>query len=206
MDSDPTPEQIAGTAEKNVGNSGLFQLLGELHDERMICEYFNWNGTAAGKINSRNPPTGAAIAARIREHLNQYPRSRVVVVGNSWGGHTALEVATQLRHSEAPLVIDLMVFLDPSSAGRRWARKPKDLPINVKRAVHYHTHNIYCWGNWEADRIRNIDLGDPKLGYMQDGKPAYHSQFDFRAHVSAEWDQRIHAEIKAAVLQLLPQR
>ena len=77
------------------------------------------------------------------------------------------------------------------------------LPINISRAVHYYTHNVYCWGPWSGDRIHPIDLGDPDLGYCKNGTPNYASNFDFQAHVAAEWDPRIHAEIKRDILSLL---
>lgn len=206
MDSDPTPEQIAGTAAKNRGNSGLFQLCGELHDPRIVCEYFNWNGTRAGDLKNPRPPQTDSIVSRIREHLKNHPRSRVLIVGNSWGGHTAWQVADALVNSERPLAIDRMIFLDASSTGRAIARHPDHLPINIKRAVHYYTHNLFCWGAWDCERLRTVDLGDPDLGYTRDGAPAYAATFDFQAHVAAEWDPRIHHEIKRAALQMVRER
>ncbi len=203
IDSDPTPAQIAGTELKNRGNSGMYQLCGEIQDDRIACEYFNWNGTRAGDISAKKPPLTAAIINRIRAHLDQNPSGRTVVVGNSWGGHTAWESARELVNSPRPLAIDRVIFLDPSSTGRAIARRPNKLPINIKQAVNYYTHNVFCWGPWTDERIRSIDLGDPALGYVRNGKPAYASSFDPQAHIAAEWDQRIHAEIKADILRFI---
>lgn len=204
MDSDPTPAQISGTAARNRGNSGLFQLRNDVRKKQIVSEYFNWNGTSAGKIKTENLPVVSNIVRRIREHLQRFPQSRVAIIGNSWGGHTAWLVATALRQGDAPLAVDLMIFLDPSSTGRARERQPQRLPINVKRAIHFRTHNLFCWDRWETDRVRDIDLGDPELGYMKKGNPAYSATFSFRAHVAAEWDPQIHTEIKTELLGLLP--
>lgn len=206
MDSDPTPAEIAGTARANQGNSGMFQLCSQLDDERLVCEYFNWNGTRAGKIQTSPPPMTSSIVDTIHEHIRQFPRSRIVLVGNSWGGHTAWQVADEIARSDHPLAIKQVIFLDASSAGRAVDRHPKQLPININRALHYYTHNVYCWGQWTENRLQAIDLGDPQLGYCKEGTPNYGSAFDFQAHVAAEWDPRIHAEIKTAVMQLLTTR
>jgi pimeloyl-ACP methyl ester carboxylesterase len=206
MDSDPTPAEIAGTERENRGNSGMFQLCRKLNDNRLVCEYFNWNGTRAGNIQMKTPLFTSPIIATIHEHIRQYPHSRIVLVGNSWGGHTAWQVAEEMARSDHPLAIKQVIFLDASSAGRAVDRHPKQLPINISHAVHYYTHNVYCWGQWTGDRIHAVDLGDPKLGYCKNGTPNYASKFDFRAHVAAEWDARIHNEIKAAVMKLVTTR
>lgn len=206
MDSDPTPAEIAGTERENRGNSGMFQLCRKLNDDRLACEYFNWNGTRAGNIDAKNPPFAASIVARIQEQIRQYPRSQIAIVGNSWGGHTAWQVADELSRCDCPLAIKQVVFVDASSTGRALDRHPQRLPINVHRAIHYYTHNIYCWGPWPDDRIHTVDLGNPELGYCKDGTPNYASKFDFQAHVAAEWDPRIHAEIKDTVMKLLHTR
>lgn len=203
IDSDPTPTQIDGTAGRHAGNSGLYRLAGDLGRQRVMTEYFNWNGTRAGKIKEDKPPGAPAIADVIRQHLQQFPGDRVAVVGNSWGGHTALEVARELRRSDAPLAIHLAIFLDASSAGRGPAR-PKSLPINVNRAVSYFTHNRFVWGSWDAGpRLLNIDLGDPAQHFLIKGGPAYDAPFDVKAHVAAEWDETIHADIGRRLVGLL---
>jgi len=204
MDSDPTPAQINRTEKKNRGNSGLYQLCCELENGRMVCEYFNWNGSRAGDINKQKVPSAEPIKTRIHEHLDEFPDNRIFLVGNSWGGHTAWQVADELSREEQPVSIDRLILLDPNSTGEAAQRQPELLPQNVKQAVHYYTHNIYCWGEWTGERIEAIDLGDPKLGYSKNGVPAYASPFDFRAHVAAEWDNRVHEEIKQIMLKRLP--
>jgi hypothetical protein len=61
IDSDASPEQIAGTAGRGEGQSGMFQLAGDLAGKDMATEYFNWNGTRAGKISDK-PPLSVGIA------------------------------------------------------------------------------------------------------------------------------------------------
>jgi pimeloyl-ACP methyl ester carboxylesterase len=206
IDSDPTPAQIDGTARRQEGNSGLFQLAGDLRREAVQPEYFNWNGTRAGQIKDKNPPRARGIADFVDEHLQRRPGDRVALVGNSWGGHTALEVLEDLLNRKSPLAVHLTVFLDPSSTGRG-PPQPKSLPINVNRAVNYCTRNAFVWGRWNAgDRLEHIDLGEPELGFMRDGQPPYAAKFNPQAHIAAEWDPRIHAEIRDRVLKLLPER
>ena len=206
IDSDPTPAQIDGTARRQEGNSGLFQLARELRQEAVQPEYFNWNGTRAGQIKDKKPPRARGIADFVDEHLQQRPGDRVALVGNSWGGHTALEVLDDLRNRESPLAIHLTVFLDPSSTGRG-PPQPKSLPMNANRAINFCTRNAFVWGRWNAGhRLEHIDLGDPELGFMRDGQPPYAAKFNPQAHIAAEWDPRIHAEIRDRVLELLPER
>lgn len=203
VDSDPSPAQIAKTAQRDEGNSGLYRLAGDIARERVVPEYFNWNGTRAGKIKDKDAPTSRGIAAFIRAHLQAFPGDRVAVVGNSWGAHTALEVLQELSAGDAPLAVDLVVFLDPSSTGRGPAC-PQALPVCANRAVSYCTRNSFVWGKWDAGpRLTNIDLGDPAAGYMTRGVPAYNSAFNVQAHVAAEWDEKIHKNIQARLLELL---
>lgn len=204
MDSDPTPEQIAGTAKRS-GNSGLYRLQGDLRHPGVVTEYFNWNGTRAGKLNSRAATDISVIADVIREHVRKHLRSRVVLVGNSWGGHTTWEVCQALVDSPTPVAIDYVVFLDPSSTGRANTARPRQLPVNINRATNIYTRNLFGWRNWPKEaRIENIDLGDAQQGFLLKGGPAYDSSFDFSAHVAAEWDERIHAAIKRKILDLVP--
>jgi pimeloyl-ACP methyl ester carboxylesterase len=204
IESDPTPEQIAGTAERNEGNSGLYRLAGDLAREQVIPEYFNWNGTRAGKIKDKNPPRARGIADFIDAHVQKFPGDRVAIVGNSWGGHTALDVVQLLRSSETPLAVNLVVFLDASSTGRGPA-KPRALPVNVNQAVSYFTRNVFVWGRWDAGRrLENIDLADPAWHSRKGGAPDYSAPFDVRAHTAAEWDEEIHADIRRRLLELLP--
>ena len=202
-DSDPTASQIEGTAERREGNSGLYRLVGDLARERVLPEYFNWNGTRAGQIKDKDPPKSHGIAEFIRAHLQKFPGDRVAIVGNSWGGHTAAEVLQQLSTGETPLAVDLAVFLDASSTGRGSAR-PNALPVCANRAVSYFTRNAFVWGKWHAGtRLKNIDLGDPAEGYLAQGGPAYNSAFNLPAHVAAEWDENIHNDIKIRLYDLL---
>jgi pimeloyl-ACP methyl ester carboxylesterase len=204
MDSDPTPAQIAGTAARNEGNSGLYRMFHDLRRDRVLPEYFNWNGTRAGEMKSPMPPRSRGIAEFIRAHLARHPQDRVAVVGNSWGGQTALEAIQQLRQGETPLAVHLAVFLDAASAGRGQP-PPRQLPENIGRAVQYRTRNVFVWGKLPDDsRLESIDLGDPAAGYMREGKPPYNAPFDFQSHVAAEWDERIHQDIERRLLELLP--
>jgi pimeloyl-ACP methyl ester carboxylesterase len=203
VDSDPTAAQIAGTAERHEGNSGLYRLAGDLARERVLPEYFNWNGTRAGNIQDKDPPRSRGIAEFIRMHLQKYPGDRVAIVGNSWGGHTALEVLQTLSTGEGPVAVDLVVFLDASSTGRGPAR-PNALPICVNQAVSYFTRNAFVWGKWNAGtRLKNIDLGDPVERFLIRGGPAYDARFNLPAHVAAEWDENIHTDVQARLLDLL---
>ncbi|MSR60703.1 MAG: hypothetical protein EXS05_24200 [Planctomycetaceae bacterium] len=203
MDSDPTPDQVAGVARRNEGNSGLYQLCHDLHGDRVQGEYFNWNGTRAGEIKSTQPPRSQGIADFIYDHVQHRPHDNVAIVGNSWGGHTALEVMQQLTRRESPVAVQLTIFLDASSTGRE-AGPPKALPENTNRFVHFHTRNLFVWSTLPRDkRLETIDLGDPDAGFMRDGRPAYNAPFNFEAHVAAEWDERIHAEIERRLLELV---
>lgn len=205
MDSDPTDEQIAGSAERGAGNSGLYQLRCELAaEERVIAEYFNWNGSRAGEIKVSSPPRSAGIADFLRAHVQAHPRDRLALVGNSWGGHTACEVAKLLYRHETPVAVDLCVLLDPSSAGRP-GLPPKSLPDNLNRVVHYHTRNMFVWKKLPAQpRLEDVDLGDPAQGYLRGARRGYAARFNFRAHVAAEWDEQIHAEIRRRLLDIVP--
>ncbi len=204
MDSDPTPEQIAGKSPRHAGNSGMYRLRGDLHSPRVATEYFNWNGTRASRINTKPAPQAAVIAETIRQHVRQHPRDLVILVGNSWGGHTTWEVCQTLVESSAPVAIDYVVFLDPSSTGRANEARPKHLPININRATNFYTRNLFGWRKWPRDeRIENIDLGDERSGFQTPDGPAYNSTFDFKAHVAAEWDERIHAAIHKRITDLV---
>jgi len=201
MDSDPTAAQMNRTARRHEGNSGMYRLMSDLKHPAVSAKYFNWNGTEAGEIKSPQPPGPHAICNCIRLHVQQAPTSRVIVVGNSWGGHTAWEVCHQLVESSEPVAIDYVVFLDPSSAGRAGNGRPAKLPVNVNQASNFHTRNLFGWKSWPKEsRLENIDLGDQKHGFLTPGGPAYDSAFDFSAHVAAEWDERIHTEMRRRIL------
>jgi pimeloyl-ACP methyl ester carboxylesterase len=200
IDSDPTPEQIAGTAPRGVGQSGMYQLAGDLTKAGISAEYFNWNGSRAGQFHDK-PPQSAGIAKYIRDRRREQPGEKIAIVGNSWGGHTAWEVCEALSEPEVP--IDLVLFLDPASTGRSKTVRPPRLPKCVQRGRNYHTRNLFGWREWpNEERLDNIDLGDPQHGFRVLGGPKYDSTFDTQAHIAAEWDPKIHREIQERVLEL----
>lgn len=204
MNSDPSPRQIAGTAKRREGTSGMFRLAGDLQRERVTTAYFNWNGTKAGEIRTPQPPQSAAVVAFLREHLGAHPGDRVALVGNSWGGLTAWQAADELARSETPLAIDLLVLLDPSSTGRA-LQPPRERPLNVNASANYFTRNRFVWGPWRvAPPHEDIDLGDPERGFLRERGPNYANPLDFPAHVAAEWDDRIHLDIRDRLWRLIP--
>ncbi|MFN5531503.1 MAG: hypothetical protein ACK5F7_13100, partial [Planctomycetaceae bacterium] len=69
MNSDPSPRQIAGTAKRREGSSGMYRLAGDVRREGVETVYFNWNGTSPGQINDSNPPLANAIVTYLREHM-----------------------------------------------------------------------------------------------------------------------------------------
>ena len=193
-----TPEQLAGTARRGVGNSGMFQLRNDLRARKVAAEYFNWNGTPAGDIHQENPPGTAAIV----DHLRRLPRGRIAIIGNSWGGHTAWEVCEQLSRATPVMSINHVIFLDPSSAARPMSTRPEALPTNVVAAVQYASRSAVVWRAWPADpRIEEIDLADPKHGFLRPNGPPYGALFSPNAHIGAEWDDRIHADIVRRLLE-----
>ena len=204
MDSDPTPRQIAGTAVRKEGNSGLYRLRGDLRLKKVIPEYFNWNGSRAGALSTSGGGDVANITRFIESHLAHFPHDRVAIVGNSWGGHTAWEVITQLRERHPETIIQLAVFLDGSSTGRARLDR-KGLPTNVAQSLNIYTRNTFVWGSLPpAPRQENIDLGDPAQGFLRQPGPAYDATLNFKAHVSAEWDEEIHALIRSRLLAVVP--
>lgn len=201
--SDPSPEQLDGTSGRG-GNSGMYRLRGDLiHWDGIAAEYFNWNGTRAGNIRLRTPPMAEGIAEFIRDRRSRHPQERLIIVGNSWGGHTAREVCELLAAPPA-VPVELVVFLDPSSLGRTLnGKRNGGLPDNVAAAVNYYTQHMLSWREWpDEPRLQNIDLGDPVHGYLVAGGPRYDSSVDFKAHVFAEWDERIHADIRQRIRRL----
>ncbi len=197
FDSDPTPQQLAGTARRGEGNSGMFQLRNDLRAERVSAEYFNWNGSPAGSIGAENPPGAAAIASHVREQVQKHPSTKIGIVGNSWGGHTAWEVCQSLGETEPALKIPLVVFLDPSSAGRPNSKRPALLPKNVDLAVQYASRSAVVWAPWQNEkRVVPIDLADAKQGFLRPGGPPYGALFSPNAHIGAEWDDKIHMDIR----------
>lgn len=201
IDSDPTPEQIQGTAQRGVGQSGMYQLASDLEKAGVSTEYFNWNGSRAGKFHEK-PLYSPGIAQFIRERHSEKPHEKVVIVGNSWGGHTAWEVCETLSEPEVP--VEMVLFLDPSSTGRSKTAQPPRLPKCVRQARNYYTRNLFGWREWSVDaRLANIDLGDPAQGFRFPGGPRYDSKLDPQAHIAAEWDPRIHQEFHQRIVELV---
>lgn len=200
FDSDPTPPQLDGTARRGEGNSGLFQLRNDLRRDNLSAEYFNWNGTPAGEIGAENPPGPTAIVMHLRQRLRDNPTAKITIVGNSWGGHTAWEVCQLAAESQPELKIPLVVFLDPSSAGRPDSKRPSSLPKNIVTAVQYASRNVVVWAPWHNEpRVMGIDLADPKHGFLRNGGPPYGAILDPRSHVGAEWDEQIHRDIQTRI-------
>ncbi len=198
--SDPSPRQIEGVAGRREGNSGLYRLRGDLLAQGYQAEYFNWNGTRAGESTQPQPPMSAGIIKFLRERRRDHLDERLVIVGNSWGGHTALEVTAALAEEPA-LPVELLVLIDPSSVGR--AGRPESLPANVTRAVNYYTHNVIIWRGWpDEPRLENIDLGDPASGFLREDGPRYNDTANVTAHIGAEWDEMIHADIRKRIAAL----
>lgn len=205
FDSDPTPEQLAGTARRGEGNSGMFQLQSDLRAERISTEYFNWNGTPPGKIGAENPPGSAAIADHLRQQISRNRNARIGIVGNSWGGHTAWEVCHLVAESTPELKLPIVIFLDPSSAGRPNSKRPAALPKNVVSAVQYASRSAVVWAPWQNEpRVIAIDLADSRHGFLRAGGPPYGAILDPHAHIGAEWDGPIHIDIRKRLKETLP--
>ena len=193
FESDPTAEQIAGTSPRRVGNSGMYQLMGDLKAKNFDCSFYNWNGTQAGNIRDKKAPKSKGIAADMLARLEDNPDTEFVLIGHSWGGHTLLEVAAELSENEKA-IIKYATVVDPSSLMR--GKRVEQLPVNIPILVNYYTGNAFCWGAWkDEERVENIELGDSANGFSVDGRPNYGSKFDTHAHTAAEWDEKIHADI-----------
>ncbi len=201
--SDPSQAQIHGTAGRG-GNSGLYRLQNDLAQyDRVSAEYLNWNGTRTGEINSPKPPMATGIAKSVREVHAQHPEERLIIVGNSWGGHTAREVCEHLN--VAPVIpVEHVIFLDPSSLARvKHGQREGELPSNVRRATNYYTRHLLSWRHWANEpRVENIDLGDPEHGFQVEGGPPYDSLIDTKGHIYAEWDERIHYDIRRRIARV----
>jgi|AOAMet1_18_M0_10_1038524.scaffolds.fasta_scaffold04944_1 hypothetical protein len=201
FDSDPTPEQIAGTSIRGSGNSGMFQLMADLEELELECKFFNWNGTEAGQSGQENPPGIDGITNWIEQRVTQKPETEFVFVGHSWGGHTVISVASQICENSS-VRFPFTVFLDASSALR--GTRPAKLPDNIEAAANFHTGNMFCWGALKnAQNVENISLGDSESGFMENDFPKYGSAFDISAHNYAEWDQNIHREIIHRILKVV---
>jgi hypothetical protein len=88
------------------------------------------------------------------------------------------------------------VFLDPSSVVLPDPKRPTVLPQDVVSSVQYASRTAVIWGPWpDEPRVTHIDLGDPRQGYLRPGGPRYDALFSVNAHIGAEWDEQIHADI-----------
>ena len=99
--------------------------------------------------------SGSAVRARIAKQYAQSKRHKpIILVGHSFGGNAAFEVASGLRKDNIP--VELVITVDPTRAG--------PLSKNVKRYVNY-----YFSGNGlgsklkprsgvSGSRIKNIDM------------------------------------------------
>lgn len=207
FDSDPTPQQLAGTAPRGAGNSGMYQLRNDLRARRVSAEYFNWNGTPPGSIAAENPPGASAIVDHLRTRRSQLEDGELAIVGNSWGGHTAWEVCTAAQRLDPPLELRMAIFLDPSSVGRPNSQRPAQLPANVRGAVQYASRSAIVWTPWKDEpRVVHIDLASPKHGFLRAGGPPYAAAFSPGSHVGAEWDDLIHADIIRRLVEPVAQR
>ncbi len=191
--SDPTPAQIRQEAPRGSGNSGMYQLLGDLKANAFQAKFFNWNGTAAGEFSHKDAPGADGITYYIRNAFKEHRFERLVLIGHSWGGHTMLEVARKLEN-EPKIIISLAIGVDPSSLSR--GKRPAELPQTVKSCVIYHTQNAFVWGAWNGcDRVENVNLGNPANGFKSENGGDYSSVLDIKAHNAAEWDEGIHRDI-----------
>ncbi len=198
--SDASADQITRTAARGTGNSGIYQLVVEFEQSGYQVEFFNWNGASAGQFAVQQGPGSKAIIEKIRSAHAQSKFDHLILIGHSWGGHTMLDIAQQLRREPA-INIRLAVGLDASSFSR--GGRMERLPRNIENLVNYYSRNSFCWGEWKDEpRVQNICLADPANGFIVDGNPNYASQLDWGAHNAAEWDANIHADIRKRVDEL----
>lgn len=191
--SDASPAQIARTSEFRSGNAGMYELKVDFAKAGFRAKFFNWNGTDAGQFAKQKAPGSAAIEKFIRETIAESKPERLILVSNSWGGHTMLEVAELLR-ADPMIKISQAFAVDGSSLSR--GGRMQTLPTNISKLTSYYTGNTFCWGEWKDEpRVKNIFLGEPKNGFVVAGQPDYAATFDTSAHNAAEWDANIHADI-----------
>lgn len=206
FDSDPTPAQLDGTAPPGTGRSGLYQLSRDLKQQGIAARFFNWDGSGPGEMGQGNPPGAAAIAKFLRDYHNEHADVPLVVVGNSWGGQTAVEVVTLLAQGDSPTPIVQLHLMDASSFLRSFVGLPA-VPENVQAVTNYYTHNAITTGALADDeRVENIDLGDGANGFLRDDWGHYDATNDWRAHVLVEWDPLIHRDIERRILRLAADR
>ena len=193
FDSDPSPAQIEKKSVRGRGNSGMYQLAGDIAARKIATQFFNWNGTAAGKYTQKNAPGASGIATFIRDIHANNPLKHLILVGHSWGGHTVIDVAKELAN-DPPIEVALAVCVDPSSFSR--GQRPAELPSTIRSCVIYYTHNAFVWGPWlNSNRVENVDLGDAANGFKPKHGRNYSAKFDVSAHTASEWDEGIHEDV-----------
>ena len=105
------------------------------------------HGDILKRVNSREEQEN--VIAAILEQERRYPTRPVILIGHSWGGPAALNVAASLsyeaamihddgRLSEQTATIDLLFLID-AERGLRWS--PRSIPSNVKTAVNVSSQN-----------------------------------------------------------------
>lgn len=98
-----------------------------------------------GVISKYYDHTQSAIAVNdIASFREKSPRSPILIIGHSWGGDTAMDIANDL--DEKGISVELLVTLDPAS----WFDVQEILQI-------YRSKNIREWVNVYVSGVANID-------------------------------------------------
>lgn len=203
FDCDPTPAQMDGSAPRGTGKSGLYQLAGDLQELGLATEYFNWDGSRAGRLGREAAPGAPSIARFIREDQRKNGQASLALVGNSWGAYTALELVSLLAAGPESLRIEQLHLLDPATLLRSLRGLPA-VPDNVGSVSNYFSRHWLSSGALPADqRVVNIDLGDPSHGFLRDDWARYDRRDDWTAHVLVEWDPLIHEDVKRRLAALV---
>ena len=114
-------------SSKSWGGSHLFVLLGFLDDSPGLSEF-------AQNVAQRGIPTTVRSysdwPALAREAIDQYKSGRlrsIMIVGHSFGGRAALDMAAELGRSRVP--VRLVVTLDPTGGSK--------VLTNVHRTINF---------------------------------------------------------------------
>lgn len=81
--------------------------------------------------------TKIAVTDFIEE--NKSDGSKLIIVGYSWGGDTALELANDFNQQEEIQIVDLMITIDPADGG---FKTNSTVPDNVQTVMNYYQPNI----------------------------------------------------------------
>lgn len=84
------------------------------------------------------------IAQYVTQHLNQYPASPLVVIGHSYGGDTALDVADELEDTGNGISVQLVVTLDPVSR------------VDPQAAIGQTARNVGWWTNVYVSGVDDV--------------------------------------------------